>query len=126
MTQDAADDTIYAGSVLTLTCTSLVPPSLTDLLEDLTVTATWIGPGGDEVVDTSRSTVSPPVLHMAPTGNLSYTSTVVYDTLRTSDSGPYTCSVTLSSSTPQALVTDGEGVDVVTITVAGKPLLAST
>lgn len=110
----------YAGGVLNLTCTIRVPPSLTGLLKDLSVTATWTQDDG-EVTSTDRVTASPATVHDM-TRAVVYTSTVVFNTVQTSDSGVYNCSVSISPMVPHRQVTSGVGDAAVTVNVIGNTL----
>ena len=85
--------TIYAGSVLTLACEIFlmnVPLSLDD---DVTVMTAWTGAMGNLLTSGGLITVSPAV-GTAPT----YTSTVVFNTVRTGNAGTYTCQATVTHS----------------------------
>ena len=80
----------FAGSQLTLTCRIILDSTLFHVLGDLVVTIVWTGPGDEVLSSDGRVTVSQPVLSTA------FTSTVMFNTLRTSDAGTYTCEVTVA------------------------------
>ncbi len=56
---DGGNGTIYAGSVLTLTCSIVLPSEVSGIINDLTVTSSWTEQGGGEVMG-SRVTIPPP------------------------------------------------------------------
>lgn len=97
---------LYAGSKLTLFCSIVLEPSLFSVLGDLNVTSVWSGPGSETLSGDSRIMVSPvsqPSMLLA-----SFISTVIFNTLRISDDGTYTCKATVAPSGPIAgSVTNG-------------------
>ena len=84
--------TAFAGSQLTLTCSIFLDPTLLSILEDLVVTSVWSGPGSAMVSSGGHITVSPASQQGVSTAFLSI---VVFNTLRTSDTGTYTCQATV-------------------------------
>ncbi len=83
------------------------------------VTASWAGPGGGLLSNGGRVTVS------GVTGSGPYQSTLTLSSLVTSDTGDYTCTASVGTSTPQ-VVASGDGTDTHTIAVGkrnGYPLL---
>jgi len=83
----------YAGSQLTLTCSIVLDSTLFPILGDLVVTSVWRDPGGGMLSRNSRVTVSPVSQQGITT---IFTSTVMFNTLRTSDAGTYTCEATVA------------------------------
>ena len=112
--------TLYAGSELTLICSIPLSSVLEDVFDDVVVTSRWFGPRGEELPPTencegARICVSEAELQFGST----YGSTVMFDTLRTSDSGNYNCTATVSIPT-FSNVTDGWGTFVGMISVESK------
>ena len=110
--------TVFAGSQLTLTCNIVLDSDLFPILGDLNVTRMWTGPGGGMLSSDGHITVSPASQQGASTAFLS---TVVFNTLRTSDAGTYTCQATVAPRGSTAgTVTNGVGSeDVATPTIQG-------
>ena len=96
--------TLYAGSILTLTCTITLDQTLSSMLSDLSVTSTWTKSGSTLTSSTNR-VISPAM----PLGN-TYSSTVVFNTLHTTDVGNYSCRATVTSTdmSKTAFTTGGE------------------
>ena len=90
------DGTIFTGSSLTLTC-SIELSEAVDIA--VTVNTVWSGPPGTQLT----TTTSVATMMTATT----YTSTATISSVETSDSGEYTCTATVSSTSP--FLTDGEG-----------------
>jgi len=86
-------ESAYAGSQLTLTCSIVVNSILFPTLGDLVVTSVWSDPGGGMFSSDGRITVSPASQQGITT---TFTSTVMFNTLRTSDAGTYTCEATVA------------------------------
>ena len=84
---------IYAGSMLTLTCNIFVEDVPFNLRDGVTVTTTWLGASGNMLAAGGRITVN----HAAGSG-VSYTSTVVFNTVVTNNGGTYTCQATATHS----------------------------
>ena len=101
---------------MTLTCTIQLDTTLVNMLGDLSVSSTWTTPSGTALASTSRITVSE-TSHISGT---TYSSRVVFDTVHASDTGDYTCQVSVSLRTPSVFVTQGEGSDTVRVTVQCK------
>ena len=106
--------TVYAGSVLTLTCEIVlvgsVPPNLRS---DVTLMTTWLGTFGNPLSSGGRITVNPAI----GSGTF-YTSTVVFNTVRTNNAGTYTCQATATHSS--LFITDVMTSGQVTISVQGE------
>jgi len=83
----------YAGSQLTLTCSIVLDSTLFHILGELVVTCVWSDPGGGIISSDGRVTVSPVSQQGIST---TFTSTVMFNTLRTSDAGTYTCEATVA------------------------------
>ena len=112
--EDDGGSPIYAGSVLTLTCEiSLVGSVPSSLRVDVTVMTTWLGASGNMLSTGGRITVNPAV----GSGTF-YTSTVVFNTVRTNNAGTYTCQATATHSS--TFITDVTTPDVVTISPVGE------
>jgi len=82
----------YAGSQLTLTCSIVLNSTLHDILGNLVVTSVWSDPGSEMLSSDGRVTVSP----ASYLGITTFSSTVMFNTLRTSDEGTYTCEATVA------------------------------
>ena len=99
--------TPFAGSQLTLTCNIVLNSNLFPILGDLDVTRMWSGPGSGMLSSGGRITVSPASRQGLST---TFTSQVVFNTLRTSDAGTYTCQATVAPRGSTAgNVTNGVG-----------------
>ena len=97
-----------AGSQLTLTCSIVL--DLTTLFPtpgDQVVTSVWSDPGGRMLSSDNRITVSPASQQGIST---TFFSTVMFNTLRTSDAGTYTCEATVAPrGSTEGTVTNGVG-----------------
>jgi len=89
----SADSSTYAGSQLTLVCNIVLDSTLFPVLGDLVVTSVWSDPGGGILSIDSRITVSPATQQGSTT---TFTSTVMFNTLQTSEEGTYTCEATVA------------------------------
>ena len=99
--------TAFAGSQLTLTCNIVLDSTLSLTLGDLDVTRMWSGPGSGMLSSGGRITVSPASRQGLST---TFTSQVLFNTLRTSDAGTYTCQATVAPRGSTAgTVTNGVG-----------------
>ena len=107
---------VYAGSILTLTCTVQLDVTLARMLDDVTVTSIWTASSGTELSNTTLITVSDTRRGSGTT----YFSSVVFDTVRTSDAGGYTCGAWVTPSTPSVYATQSDGSDTVHIRVQRK------
>ena len=97
----------YAGSQLTLFCSIVLNSTLFPILGDLVVTSVWSEPGDGILSTDSRVTVSPASQQGITT---TFASTVMFNTLRTSDDGTYTCEATVAPRGSTAgTVTNGVG-----------------
>ena len=85
--------TAFAGSQLTLTCSIVLDSTLFSILGDLVVTSMWSGPGSGMLSSGGRITVSPASRQGVST---TFASQVLFNTLRTSDAGSYTCQATVA------------------------------
>ena len=116
--------THYAGSKLTLNCTIILSQVLVDagVVNDVTVTSSWYGPSGEifPTGDCEDERVCASGLEQLV--DIAYSSTVMFDTLRTSDSGNYNCTATVSIA-DNPFVTDGSGTIVRTTSVESKLLI---
>ncbi len=113
---EPASGTIYAGSVLTLSCSIVLPSEVSGIINDLTVTSSWTGQSGGEVTGNSRVAVQPAT---RVSGTLVFLSTVQFNTLRTSDSDTYTCTAVVSYSGSLSL-SEGQVSNATTIAVVSK------
>ena len=80
--------------MLTLTCNILVVDVPSNLLDGVTVTTAWLGVSGNPLSTGGRITVTSA---MGLTDTF-YTSTVVFNTVRTNNAGTYTCQATVTHS----------------------------
>ena len=87
------DSVIIAGSTLTLTCTI----ELIEAVDDATVTVNtvWSGPTGTQFTTTTSLATR--------IANTTYTSRATLSSVGTSDSGEYTCTAKLSSTSPSVI-----------------------
>ncbi len=113
---DDGSGTIYAGSVLTLTCSIALPSEVSSIINDLTVTSSWSGQSGGEVMGDGRVAVQPAT---NVSGTLEFLSTIQFNTLRTSDSDTYTCTAIVTPS-PSLSLSEGQVPEAATITVVSK------
>ena len=111
--QHDGGSTIYAGSMLTLTCNIFLVSIPSNLRDGLTVTTTWLGASGNMLAPGGRITVNPGV-----GSGVSYTSTVVFNTVVTNNAGTFTCQATATHSSQfiTGVTTPGE----VTISPEGE------
>ena len=79
--------------MLTLTCDIQVPSIPFNLRDGVTVTTSWFGASGNMLATGGRITVNP-----AEGSGVSYTSTVVFNTVITNIDGTYTCRATATHS----------------------------
>ena len=106
---------IFAGSLLTLTCTVTLDETLGSMIGDLSVASVWTGPNG--VVSTGGHIV----ISETTKNDISYSSFVGFNTVHTDDAGDYTCTATVSPSVPSNMVMNGVGSsDPVNFSVDGK------
>jgi len=110
----------YAGSRLNITCAITLDSVLSPVLGNLRVTSKWTKLGetllsgnGDNHITVSN------VSQQDSTTN--YSSTVMFNTLRTSDTGNYTCEVTVAPLlSPVRNVMNGTNSSTTTIRVQSK------
>ena len=113
---------VFAGSVLTLTCTITLDGGLSGILNDLSVTTVWRTEGGQEVSTGGNIMVSGAAFAVGTT----YSSTLSFNTVHTDDAGDYTCTATVSpssrTSVPSSTVINrvGSSDPPVTVFVNGK------
>ena len=100
------DDPILTGSSLTLTC-SIELSEAVDIA--VTLNTVWSGPPG-----TQFTTSTPVATRMTAT---TYTSTATISSVETSDSGEYTCTATVSSTSP--FLIDSENIQGIISTAVG-------
>ena len=103
--------TLYAGIVLTLTCEITVTGIPADMLSNIDVSATWSGPSENELTSSGRITVTPAELDSGTT----YISTVVIDTLTTSNNGTYICQANIDPSVSLTFIDASNSADVITL-----------
>jgi hypothetical protein len=87
VTRSPSTRTVYTAEALTLTCVTAVNPAVDTPLQ---VIHRWVGPGG---VVTAGNSVG--VSSVTGSG-WEYTSSVIFTSVRSSHSGTYTCSSTVS------------------------------
>jgi len=110
-------DMLYAGSRLILTCTITLDSVLSPVLGNLTVTSKWTKLG-ETLLSGNNITVSN-VSQQDSTTN--YSSTVMFNTLQMSDTGNYTCEVTVAHiMSPVRNVMNGINSSTTTIKVQSK------
>ncbi len=103
---------LYAGSGLTLMCAVEIDASV-DI--PYTITVTWLKSEAS-ISSNDRTTIS----NITQSSSLSYNSRLSFNPLSSvSDSGTYTCQVSLSPQSPFTLVQGASQTDVETITVEG-------
>ena len=83
----------------------------------MTVSSSWTRQDGSEVTTGGRVTVMNIV---SQTGGLSYTSTLEFNTLRTTDSDTYTCTATVTPSASLPNLRAGQDSDDTMVTVVSK------
>ena len=105
------EDTVYAGTVLTLTCEIDVNGIPADMLSNIDVSATWTGAGGNELTSGGRITVTPAELDSGTT----YCSTVEFDTVRTSNNGMYTCQANINPAVSLTFIDASNSADDITL-----------
>ena len=112
--QHNGGNTIYAGSVLTLTCRIVVFDVPANLGSGVTVTTTWFGASGNPLNSGVTITVNPAM------GSIDtvYFSTVVFNTVRTNNGGTFTCQATATHSSE--FITDVTTPGEVTISPVGE------
>ena len=108
--------TLYAGIVLTLTCEITVTGIPADMLSNIDVSATWTGPSGNELSNTSKFTVTPAELDSGTT----YISTVVIDTLITGINGMYTCQANINPSLSLTFIEASNSSDFITLDIQSE------
>ena len=108
---------VFAGSMLTLTCTIILDGGLSGMLNDLSVATVWRTEGGQEVSTGGNIMVSGAAFAVGTT----YSSTLSFNTVHTDDAGDYICTATVSPNVPSSTVMNGIGSsDQVTVSVNGK------
>ena len=96
--------TIFAGSLLTLTCTITLDGGLSGMLNDVSVTTVWTE-DGQQVSTGGNVMVSGAAFAVGTT----YSSTLSFNTVHTDDTGDYICTATVSPSVPSSTVMNGVG-----------------
>ena len=102
----------YAGSMLTLNCTITLPLTILSNVVVPVNSVIWTGPHGQLMPD-SRITVS----SVQQLSSGIYISAVVFNSLRTSDDGTYSCKANVSHSSP--FINDGVGSNTSTLIIQG-------
>ena len=82
-----------------------------DMLSNIDVSATWTGPSENELTSSGRITVTPAELDSGTT----YISTVVIDTLTTSNNGTYICQANIDPSVSLTFIDASNSADVITL-----------
>ena len=117
VSSNASGGDLYAGSILTLSCTITIDDQLMSAGNMVMVTSTWMK---DSVMVTSndqRITTSQTI----PRGSTDeYISTLSFNTLRVVDNGKYTCEANINHSS--LFTVDGIGMANTTIMIASKQL----
>ena len=110
---------LLEASYVTLTCNIILDSNLVLILGDLDVTRMWSGPGSGMLSSDGRITVSPASRQGL---SIAFASQVVFNTLRTSDAGSYTCQATVAPRGSTAgTVTNGVGsANIATPTIQGS------
>ena len=111
---------LYAGSILNLICVITLNSVLSPFLGDLIVTSIWT-----KLRRTSLSSNGGGHITVSPTSQqgitTTYSSTVMFNTLQLSDSGNYTCEVTVAHvMSPVRNVMNGTNSSTTTIRVQSK------
>ena len=115
-----AGSSAYSGSVLTLTCTVTINNQVPQ--NDVMVNISWTKGSTDifNTADDEKITVT----NAQQIGtSLTYTSTIMFNTLRQSDAGEYRCQANISNPSPY--VADGIGSDNHTIITQGNNIKES-
>ena len=113
-------DMLYAGSRLNITCMITLDSVLSPVLGNLRVTSKWTKLGEELLSgnDDSRITVSNVSQQDSITN---YSSTLMFNTLQLSDTGNYTCEVTVAPlMSPVRNVMNGKNSSTTTIKVQSK------
>ena len=100
VTRSPSTSTVYTSDGLSLTCVTTVSEAVDIPVQ---VTHQWVGPGG---VVTTNSLVS--VSSVTSSGR-DYSSTVFFSSLRSSHSGTYTCSSTVSAEEASVFIATSAG-----------------
>ena len=109
---------VFAGNMLTLTCTIILDGGLSGMLNYLSVATMWRTEGGQEVSTGGNVMVSGAARVVGTT----YSSTLSFNTVHTDDTGDYLCTATVSPSVPSSTVINGvdSSYPPVTVSVNGK------
>jgi len=112
-------DALYAGSRLNLTCVITLNSVLSPVLGDLRVTSVWTKLRGKLLSSNGDHITVSPISQLGSTAT--YTSTVMFNTLQMSDTGNYSCEVTVAPIiSPVRNVMNGTNSSTTTIKVQGK------
>ena len=106
---------IYAGSVLTLTCTITLDERVAQN-KALMVNNTWTGPTNETITNAERITITYP-----SSAHAQYLSTLKFQTVHESDTGHYSCCATVSHKSPQ-YIKDGTSAGFITFNIQGTLL----
>lgn len=103
---------IYAGSVLTLTCTITLDERVAQK-NALMVNNTWTGPTNETITNTATIAITYP-----SSAHAQFLSILKFQTLHGSDSGHYSCRATVSRKSLQH-IRDGTSAGSITFNVQG-------
>ena len=84
---------IYAGTMLTLTCEIVLVNVLPDVRDGMTVTTSWLGGGN---VFTGGNSIT--ITEAEQVADTTYISMLTFSSLRTTNTGIYTCQATVNHS----------------------------
>ena len=113
-------DMPYAGSRLNITCAITLDSVLSPVLGNLRVTSKWTKQGEKLLSANGDSRISVSNVSQQDS-TTSYSSTLMFSTLRTSDAGNYTCEVTVTPLlSPVRNVMNGTNSSTATIKAQGK------
>ncbi len=110
LVRSPSEATVYTSDSLNLTCTTSINPAVNT---EVRVTHRWVGPNG---VLASGSSMS--ISEVTGSGQ-DYTSTVQFNSLRSSDSGSYSCFAVVYSEPSSISIATSEGVSLTTTFKAG-------
>ena len=106
--------TLFAGTVLTLTCEITVTGVPIAMLSNTIVSVTWLGAGGNPLMSNDRISITGA---MQNSGTNSYISTVVFDTLITANMGTYSCKANINPSGSLTFIDASNAVDDITLDI---------
>ena len=106
--------TLFAGTVLTLTCEITVTGVPTAMLSNVIVSVTWLGAGGNPLMTSDRISITDA---MRNSGTNTYISTVEIDTIITANMGLYTCQANINSTGSLTFIDANNAVDDITLDI---------